>query len=782
MNFITQMTSRRILRNSALIGGLLVCLALTSCSETDPLEAIRAQQASGDLKGTIEPLRELLKTRPDDPEINFLYGLALALTKGPNLATWSLRKAMKDPDWLVPAGLQLAYASLVASDFNEVDEITGKILEHEPDNVQALLMRANAHAHWKKDPKLALTYADQVLELDPDAIEAYEPRILALLSLDRLEEASESLAEAGRRLLELETSKGVLAWHCSTTAAFEQASGLLEQARETWIACLEAHPTNLEVVSSAIQFYDEQGERERTQEILRNALAEAPDSAIFRNVLAQRIAASGEADEAEALMLEPTRSEDPDLASQAWVDLANLRRNLGRYESAADGMEQAVELARATGSPSPQLLFELADFLVLADRFDRALEASKDLSLPAHRHLIRGRVAQERRHPTLALQEFDEALLLWPDNPWARYYAGLAAEELGNFNRAIAEYRMCVRIEPSATDARTRGAKLLYAKGEAFAAQVLLLTEAGEAPLEIAGLLLSVRLAGFLADTNAITHQLSEIDQLHPAWAGQALKEAAEGLAERAGNEQGSALAASMLESAPGADFKNPRFVAALRALVRFSHEAGETASMRETLESALAANPNSSAYEEVRAFDLELSLAPAETVRAAYERALALGPKNAKALAGLGRLALLEDPEVALGFFDRAAAENPFDPDLKLQAARALIALERLDRAAARLDALLLAHPFSAEAATERVQLDLTRDVATEATLERARRAVLFSTGADALELLSQVHTQRGDPELAERAAKGARARREAQAAEVQAGGEDLGEETLSQ
>src|SRR5262245_64817995 len=59
-----------------------------------------------DLAGSIEPLRALLVLRPDDAEANFLYGRALALTEQPGLATWSLRKAMQDPQWLVPAGTQ----------------------------------------------------------------------------------------------------------------------------------------------------------------------------------------------------------------------------------------------------------------------------------------------------------------------------------------------------------------------------------------------------------------------------------------------------------------------------------------------------------------------------------------------------------------------------------------------------------------------------------------------------------------------------------------------------
>jgi hypothetical protein len=79
----------------------------------------------------------------------------------------------------------------------------------------------------------------------------------------------------------------------------------------------------------------------------------------------------------------------------------------------------------------------------------------------------------------------------------------------------------------------------------------------------------------------------------------------------------------------------------------------------------------------------------------------------------------------------------------------------------------MLLEHPFEAEAAAERARLDLERGVATARTLERARRAVRFGGGADALELLSSVHAERGEPEPAAQAAERARALREARASE---------------
>jgi predicted Zn-dependent protease len=272
-----------------------------------------------------------------------------------------------------------------------------------------------------------------------------------------------------------------------------------------------------------------------------------------------------------------------------------------------------------------------------------------------------------------------------------------------------------------------------------------------------------MRLSGFMGNTIAVADHFEMIETSHPAWAGQALAEAAEGIARRAGP----ALALDMLAKAPEVDYGDPRYAAALRALVQFSHRAGEVAATRAALQTILATHPDSSAFQAIRGLDLELSGAPAEAVHAAYARALELGPGNAWSLAGLGRLALGGDPEAALGFFDRAASADPADPDPKLQAARALVASGKPAQAAERLDALLLEHPFEAEAAAERARLDVERGIATPATLERARRAVRFGGGVDALELLSRVHDERDEPELAARAAEAAQALRDTQASE---------------
>jgi tetratricopeptide (TPR) repeat protein len=718
--------------------------------------AIRQQQAAGDMAGSIEPLRKLLAERPDDPEANFLYGRALVMIQQPSRATWALRRAMEDPEWLVLAGTQLAHAALIARDFNEAVEITGRILEHDPEETTALLLRASAYVHWKKDPEHALADANRVLELDPDRLEAFEPKILALVDLGRMEEASEALAEAGRRLAD-ESRPELLEWHCVTTGVFEQEAREIERARETFARCLEEYPDSFDAVQSAMGFHDALGEPGRSLEILRAAFARAPQSRNLRVELAQRLRAQGEVAEAERLLREAIEPDDPG-AAIAWMDLGKFRQTIGQHEAAGEAIERSVELARADGASTPQLEFTYADALVLAGRLDDALEAAEGLSVPAHRHLIRARVAQTRREPQRALEEFTEALRLWPDNPWARYHAALAAEELGDFDRAIEEYRYSIRISPGATDARTRVAALLLAERKPRLAMQMLAVNADSEPSELEGQLLSLRLMGILGNANGALALLTRFQQTRPAAVGRGWAQVAEGVAERAGPGEG----LRVLQAPPGVDFTDPRYAAALRARVRLSYEAEAPASADAVLQAALAAHPDSGVFQEIRGLSLELSGSPPEAVRAAYERALELEPTSSLALAGLGRAALGDDPEGALAWFDRAAAADPADAAAKLGAARALVALGKREQAAERLDALLLEHPFEAEAAAERARLDVEQGIATPGTLERAQRAGRFGGDVEALELMSEVYTLRGEPERAAQAAALARERRE--------------------
>jgi tetratricopeptide (TPR) repeat protein len=417
-----------------------------------------------------------------------------------------------------------------------------------------------------------------------------------------------------------------------------------------------------------------------------------------------------------------------------------------------------MELAREVGFSHPHILLEAADAFVLADEFDRALAVTDEMTLDAHRELMRARVFQERGEPGKALEHFEEAFRLWPDNAVARYQGALAAEAIGDFDRAIEAYRYAIRIAPGATDARTRLARLHAAEGRPAIALEVLRLRADRVPLELEGELLSFRLWARVGKDAPLERRLRQFRGGRPAQLGQALASAAEGLRDRAG----AAAAVDRLRGANSVDLEDPMLADALRTLVRFSHEAGVLEAAESTVRAALRAHPEDAALHEINGLGLELAGASADTVREAYARALELDPENARALAGLGRLALERDPEQALALFDRAAAADPGGATPRRAAARALLASGQPQAAEERLEALLEDHPYDVGASARLVELQLERGLATERTLDLAQRAVRFGGGADALDLLERVHGRRNEPERASEAAARARALRE--------------------
>ena len=546
---------------------LLVSSAEIGCEKKDPLVAIRQKQASGDFRGSVQPLRDLLRERPDDPEVNFLYGYALVHTEQETLATWALRKAMADPKWLVPAGIQLAYAALATTDYNEAIDAASKVLEREPDNIKALIARANAHAYWRQDPAQALADAEHVLQVDPDEIDAMKPQILALLLLDRNEEAQKVLDEIGRRFETTETPESAHAWYCATQAVFVEDAGDVEGTKKQWAKCLEAYPASPDVVGAAIEFYDRQGDPARALEVLRTALAKEPNAYVFRSVLAERLRRAGQTADGEAVLREAAADDAPQAAA-VWMDIGRYRRDVFDPAGAAEAMKHAIEIWK--GPVPPQYPFEYAEALLLSQQFDRALELADKLTLPAQRHLIRARVAQERGDYKLALDEFSESFRLWPNNPWARYYAARAAEDSGDFDRALEEYRSSIRIDAGATDARTRAGALLIAEGKPrFAMQ--LLREMGHRALEPEGEILFLRAMGRTGGPEELNALPAAFARSGAGSSGMAVAEIARGIAD---GPRGPSAAVTWVRAAH-IDWTNLANAPALRALVSLSYEAG---------------------------------------------------------------------------------------------------------------------------------------------------------------------------------------------------------------
>jgi predicted Zn-dependent protease len=292
MNTAVQFARRAF--SLGLLCGILV--AGTGCPQSsgDPLDEIRGLHARNRYEESLEGLRALMDRDPTNPEVNYLLGKALMHIGELSLAIWPLRRAVESPEYAFDAGMLLARATLDSRMPQDAIGAVDIALLVEPDNVEALALRA--HANFKAARYAdALADVERAVELDPDNLAILVPRVLVLLEFERVDEAEATL-DAGRQTVEtIEEQAGeeIQARLCLTNAAFAAESGDHKSAEVMYADCLDAYPTDQFVVLQAVDFYDAVGQQERATALLRRIFEETR-ATNFGYLLSRRVRRRGD--------------------------------------------------------------------------------------------------------------------------------------------------------------------------------------------------------------------------------------------------------------------------------------------------------------------------------------------------------------------------------------------------------------------------------------------------------------------------------------------------------
>ncbi len=716
---------------AALLAASLVALTAACNPQRDSLERLRELQTQGRFAETVEPLRALVDEDPSRLEAQLLLGTALLRIGETGLAVWPLRSAAESPEYAVPAGMLLARALLDGRSAQDAIRVIDGVLRIEPDSVEALLLRVEAQLATSS-PDEALEDIDRVMALDPENPAVLVPRVLALIAALRIDEAETALEEAQKRLEDApdEVPESARSRLCVARALFSFEKGDAEAADQQYEACLAEFSSDPLVIGESVAYYDRTGRGERATEILR-AAAEEPGNAPFRMMLARRMGAQGDAEAQERLLREAAEQQP---SPTTWFALADHHVQRNEFEPALEAFERALQ---ASPNPPVMLRFAYADTLVQAGRLEEASALAEQIDHEALRQLIRGRVLLEQGDAAAALAAFEAGIRLWPNNAASRFLAGQAAERIGDFERAVTEYRESVRANAAQTRAGLELAELQLAADAPAAALDAARRYANSHPEDPEGYLVSVRIAHRTGQQRVVTEGLARLAALP----GQAARASAEGATLLAA-DQGPSAAIAALEQA-GLDLSDPANAPALRVLLlqlaaRGDHEDAERRSA-----AALAAHPDSAVLQELRARSMRAAGRPTAQVREALERALELDPALATALVALAELdAEAGELDAALALYDRASAADPEDPMPARAAAQLLLDAGRVASAEQRLTALLERHPREASAA-----LALARILADRGEVVRAQglaeRAAWFQTPG-ASELLEQLAATR--------------------------------------
>lgn len=713
-----------IRRHVTWIGFLALGIFTAACDGQDPLEKAKALQQAGRFEDSRKILEELVQKRREDPDVHFWYGMSLYRTNRQSQSVWPLRRAMEDPNWKIAAATQLAAAALETANFDEAVELATAVLEDEPDHSGALMIRSLARVHTRRDYEGALADADRYLERDPENLRVLSNRAVALLALEQTDEAAVAL-----EALELATNRGVVPEpaapsYCGARAKFAEETGAIEEAERVYRSCLEQYPANELVLMKAVEFFDALGKHSDATLAMRHAHETAPHSRELRVQLALRLDRRGDSAGAESLLRHATKNTNPVLAATALADLAGYAAEKERFDEAVAAYESAMNTLPASRD---RLLFPYTDTLIRAGRAEEALELATSLRVPAERYLVEGRAHLELDNLEHALERFGQGIELWPNQPVARYYAGITAARLGRVDRAIEEFRYAIRAG-AASDARIALARLYQAEGEIKTAITIIRHNSSREPLDAESALVEMELLASLAPGKPSLRPVLQPKKMF----GRTLAAFARGVRLRAGP---AAAAESVLE-AQNLDLAAPESREALAGLVDHLIAANHATQALDAIESVLRTAPDDA---ELLALHGD-SLAATDAHHAAntrFAQALALEADQARALRGEARrIAATGDREAAIMAYDRAVAAEIKTKRADPGVALALADLADEAHAIATLESWLMEHPFDAKV-TLRLG-SLLRNSDAERARHYARIALRFGARDEAKALLA--------------------------------------------
>ena len=716
-----------------LIAATLLLLACGSDPDAH-LAEVRALQNAGAFARSIDRLNAILELNPELAEANYRLGLALVQTGEPIRAAWPLQKAVEDPAYRVPAGALLASLYYQTQNFDEAVRAADIVLAFEPEHTEALQTRGSAHRAARRSEE-ALADAQQLVKLAPSDYHAQVLYALALADSGRLDEAQLAHARVRQQGSESDDS-AVRQRSCISPAIFaHEFQKDHERARSLYEECAAQAPTDLVVLDTMVRFFDAVDEPERATEIFAAAAQQAPDDLPLVQAFANRLAVTGETEAAEARLLAAT---EHFASAPAWAGLATFYRTAGRHEDALRAIEKTIELQSVV---SPALRFTQADVLIDLGELERAKKIADSLDHDTYAHLIRGRVLLLTGEPAGALAEFEKGLRAWPNNPGARFLAGLAARDLGDDERALSELREAVRAGNAETDAALELARLHYQRGEVEqAARFAAVARSGRSgPTQSEAHVIGARALSGLRRYDAA---MREIERLaHHGHAEIALRERA-----RLERERGNAPEAARLIEASGHDLSDPAHVALLAELVEALSLSGRADEALAHSDDALRRSPDAAALHEIRGLSLLRGGQTPEAKRA-FERALESDGNRVVALAGLAsaRHAAGNTPR-AIELLDRAATLAPGDTSHAYAAAQLVSGQGEIEEAERRLRAVVARSPGLVGANNDLAWLLAEQQKDLDFALECIEAARRRSDAPEILDTAGWVHFQRGE------------------------------------
>jgi len=332
---------------------------------------------------------------------------------------------------------------------------------------------------------------------------------------------------------------------------------------------------------------------------------------------------------------------------------------------------------------------------------------------------------------------------LWPNNAGARYIAGQAALQMGDLQRALAEYREATRISDEATDAALAMARIYYSLNKFPAAGQFAERHIAKRPFVNGDAhIIAIRAAAEQGQWEKTTGLLANLNS-HEGMQTLAIVENAGVKRKQEGAE---AAVAAVTNSE--ADLTDPANAMLLTSVSLDLLALGRSEEALTRVDRALAAHPDEPGFLDIRARLLAQVGREAEA-KAAVDKALSIDPNFAPALEVAATFAQQQRQlDEALELFDRAAAADPENSDHAYNAAVIAMQLGRTTEAIDRLRKVVSLAPGHVRATNDLAWQLAEAGQELDLALDLANRATQLDDGAETLDTLGWVQLKRGNVE----------------------------------
>jgi tetratricopeptide (TPR) repeat protein len=352
------------------------------------------------------------------------YQLALAALK---LEQWptayqELSKTIEiQPDHYA-AHLDLANLLILGRRFNDAKEHLDLLVQKQPNNSGVYTARSNYYAGMN-NTAAALADMQKALQLDPNSSDSYLN--LAMLQMH------------GQQ------------WDAAE-ASFKKA--------------VELSPKYTIALVSLGNFYQIRGRFPEAEELFRRAIAAAPDDPSPRLSLARLYIAENKPGQAEEFLRQSKKD---------FPNNSEGYRMLGGFYYGNNQLDKATTEYASLYQEHPKDMVVKKNYiqlLILTDRINDARKLNDEVikARPDDQdaQIYKGEIEIRTGKASDAVNTLQAVLKNDPDNAVAHYQQGLAFDQLGNTNRAEAEWRDAVRLRPDIVEARRALAGVALHRGD----------------------------------------------------------------------------------------------------------------------------------------------------------------------------------------------------------------------------------------------------------------------------------------------------------------------------